>query len=613
MLRNLFSKRKDNIGVQDSSRDLSLAESFDVIGALESDPVKESKEAQGQVHLLPDELYRGPASKLSVAVLGTCLAEGFVNAAVKGGHKADHYLMQSRAEDSVPQADWSQYDAVVVHLTLRQLSWSVSGRPDLFHTSHMTDGEYASALAVIKAQIQRMIGNINAAVGSAAPVFYFSFIEPPAAYQGVLLNNRRKSLHHFVRTLNDDLATMLEELPNAHYIEVNDLVRYHGDSVVSDAYQVHFTHAGVPDSREADQIYYSIMKRVVHAMSILRAEAPIKLIVTDLDNTLWTGILAEMDEIVPHEHYEGWPLGYAEALLEFKRRGGLLAISSKNDHEPTIDRFGKVWGTRLKIEDFCSVKINWEPKSKAIQEIMQETNLLPGNILFIDDNPREIEEVTRALPGVRALTGEPRMWRNVILYSPHTQVARISAESATRTEMIQAKQQRDELAEQMDRDSYLRSLELTVRFDEIGSIDHAKFARASELINKTNQFNTTGRRWSQADFETHLSQGGELIAASVADKFSDNGLVAVAAVKGRELIQMVMSCRVFGLGVENALVHKVQLMTSGEPLSVLFVSTGKNKACEAFLSHASFETDGDSVMLKRFIEHPAWIREGLPK
>lgn len=607
MLRNFFSKRKNNISPQDTSEKLFFADPLAIVGVEKANPKQESKLSQPGVKLLPDDLYAGPQSKLRVAVLGTCVAEGFVNAAAQDGNKADHYLMQSRAEDLVPEADWHQYDAVVVHLTLRQLSWSVSGRPDLFHTDHMTDDEYASALTVMNAQIKRMIGNINAAVGSAAPIFYLSFIEPPAAYQGVLLNNRRKSLYHFVRTLNDDMAAMLDGQQNAHFIEVNDLVRYHGDSVVSDAYQVHFMHAGVPDSREADRIYYSIIKRVTHAMSILRADAPVKLIVTDLDNTLWAGVLAEMDEIVPHEHYEGWPLGYAEALLEFKRRGGLLAISSKNDHEPTLERFRKVWGARLKIEDFCSVKINWEPKSKAIQDIMQETNLLPGNVLFIDDNPREVEEVTRAVPGIRTLTGEPDMWRNIILYAPQTQVVRISVESAARTEMIQAKQQRDQLAIQMDRGSYLHSLELTVHFDDIGSIDHAKFGRASELINKTNQFNTTGRRWSLADFEALFLEGGKLIAASVADKFSDNGLVTVAVLKDHELVQMVMSCRVFGLGVENALAHKVQSTTSDEPLSVLFTSTGKNKACEAFLAQDAFETEGNLIMLTRSIKHPAWI------
>jgi FkbH-like protein len=172
---------------------------------------------------------------------------------------------------------------------------------------------------------------------------------------------------------------------------------------------------------------------------ILRNDSPVKRIITDLDDTLWKGVLAERDDLVPAEHTEGWPLWYVEALLEFKRRGGLLAISSKNDEAPTLDRILKVWGHRLPPSAFCSIKINWEPKSRKIQAILKETNLLASNALFIDDNPRETDEVQWVLPGIRTLTGEPSAWRSVILFSPHTQVARITPESTARTGMAQAK------------------------------------------------------------------------------------------------------------------------------------------------------------------------------
>ncbi len=569
---------------------------------------------QPPCYLLPDTLYPSEPPRLRIAGLGTCVAEGLLETARGMGHVADQYLIRFSG-DALPEGvDWNHYDLVVVHITLRRATGLVDndrtdGRNDLFHTDHMSDQQYGDALAAVNRQIERIVESTNAAVGGAAPVFYLSFIEPPAAYQGTLLNNRRKSLYHFVRSLNDTLSAVLEKQSNAHFIELNDLVRHDGDAGTTDAYQFHFSHGGIADSPAGAKLYTSIVKRLTHAMSILSAEAPVKLIVSDLDNTLWKGVVAEMDEINVADLTEGWPLGYVEALLEFKRRGGLLAISSKNDHATTLERFRKIWGARLKIEDFCSVKINWEPKSKAIQEILEETNLLPSSVLFIDDSPREIEEVRRAFPEIRTLTGNQAMWRNVIFYAPQTQVAQISNESAARTEMIQAKQQRDRMAGETDYSSYLQALDLSVRFDEVDGIDHPKFARASELVNKTNQFNTTGRRWSMADFAAYFSLGGRLISASVTDKFSDNGLVAVAAVNGRELTQMVMSCRVFSLGVENALMHRVQSIMSGARCLVLFTDTSKNKSCGTFFAQDAFSSvDGGNYVLSGAVDHPKWIK-----
>jgi FkbH-like protein len=474
----------------------------------------------------------------------------------------------------------------------------------------MTDEDYARMLESVQENLRIIVDKINLAVDGQAPVFYLSFIEPPCSYQGTLLNNRRKSLYHTVRAMNDGLAGMLEDHPNAHYIEVNDLIRYFGDVKVTDAYLVQFTHAGLSGLADQYQFPVALVKRITHAVMILRAQAPVKLIITDLDNTLWKGVLAEVDQIVPHEHSEGWPLGYVESLLEFKRRGGLLAIASKNDEGPTLERFRAVWGSRMDLASFCSIKINWEPKSKNIQEILRETNLLPANALFIDDSPREIEEVRRVHPDLRVLTGEPTHWRNVILYSPHTQVARISSESSVRTETIQAKQQRDKMAEQMDRDSYLRSLDIRAKVIEIKGASHPKYARAAELINKTNQFNTTGKRWSEAEFGALFKAGGRIVALSATDRFGDNGLVAAAIVRGTASVQVVMSCRVFGLGLETALLSSVVGGILGSDhgfATASFQATGKNNTCATYFKDHGFLEDGEGWRTDRIPGSPDWI------
>ena len=99
-----------------------------------------------------------------------------------------------------------------------------------------------------------------------------------------------------------------------------------------------------------------MFRSLSEAVKTLRGDERVKLIIVDLDDTLWRGVAAESQR-EGWERVEGWPLGLAEALLYFKRRGGLLAICSKNEREPTLERFAAIWRDGLRIEDFASVKI----------------------------------------------------------------------------------------------------------------------------------------------------------------------------------------------------------------------------------------------------------------
>jgi FkbH-like protein len=559
--------------------------------------------------LLPVELGVKSSGKLSIAVVGTCVAELFANTCDPRSWKIDHFLMHALNGPFAPDAPLEQYDAILVQITLRQLFHAISEHgDDLHYLRHAPryNGILTSATTLLKQVITRVVE----AIAGAKPTFFLAFNEPPSTHQGILLNNRHKSLYHFVRTLNDQMADALDGVPNSYYIEINDLLRYYGDARISDAYSRHFTHAAFLATQETRSFALAILERIRNALTILAQESPIKLIITDLDNTLWRGVLAELDEIVPYKHVEGWPIGYAEALLEFKRRGGLLAICSKNDYKETIDRFNQLWRRRLRRNDFCSVKINWLPKSKNIAEILAETNILPSNVLFIDDNPHEIEEVKQAFPEIRTLTGTQENWRSVILWSAETQVAVVSEESTKRTQLVRAKQARDLGERGLNRDDYLRSLGIEVHFDVIRDSSSPKYARAVELINKTNQFNTTGKRWSPADLQSLFSKGGFFVALSATDKHGDNGLVCLALVCDCEITQVVMSCRVFGFSLETALLCRVFEVLDGdrECNNVLgrLVDTGKNKACAQFYkTHGFVELEHVSGMWQSK-EAPAW-------
>jgi FkbH-like protein len=144
---------------------------------------------------------------------------------------------------------------------------------------------------------------------------------------------------------------------------------------------------------------------------------------------------------------------------------------------------------------------------------------------------------------------------------------------------------RDQAAPVQDREAWLQDLGLTLRFDRIADARHSRYARALELLNKTNQFNTTGQRWSDAEMRVWLGAGGRLLAASAEDRFANHGLIALALLRDNEIVQVVLSCRVFGLGIETALLAEAlrQMQEAGYTDYVgRFTATGRNDACRAF-------------------------------
>jgi FkbH-like protein len=573
-------------------------------------------EAQEQHPFMPRIRDDIAPQKPRVALLGTCLSESLLQTALAAAWPVQHYLMDSGPHHPVPALPATEFDAVLVQFTLRSLLGLVAeeGNGDLFHLCSDTD--WAAMQERARAQLDAMLQQVLSGIPEALPVFFLAFLEPPPQINGILGRNRRDTLYALVRNLNDDLEERLSGMGRAHYLELNDLRQYVGDATAYDGYASHFSHGGLLNSWQGDRIHLGIFERLQAALQVLRGENPVKLIITDLDNTLWRGVLAEEEEIIPLEATEGWPLGYVEALLACKRRGILLAICSKNEEATTRQNFQNVWGNRLRLDDFCSVQINWQPKSANIARILEETNLLPEHVLFIDDHPLEIAEVTRAYPQIRTLSGAPERWRHVLLYAPETQVAQISTESAQRTELIQAKKARDTEAATMDRSDYLRSLELTLHFDRITDAQHPRYARALELLNKTNQFNTTGQRWSDAEMQACLGAGGMLLSATATDRFAAHGLIALALVQEGHIAQVVLSCRVFGLGIETALLHQAMslLREQGHAhITGRLLPTGRNAACQSFYSDNGFvagESDGLWVGLNP-PGWPEWIAVGV--
>ncbi len=589
---------------------------------------------------IPDLLGQGLDS-INVLALGTCQVGALVLSAARLGYRVDHMLTGSSKNTPMPDVNPAGYDAIVVALTLRNIIEDATDLPlgpsDMALARLANEEEATQLLEACTIAVAERVAAFKAFLGEK-PVFLFSFIEPSHDYRGNLFNPYEKhSPRQFVRELNKALYEIAAGYSNIHFVDLNDAMNLAGRMFLHDDVNMAGLHASVLFAVDVDRdrnrivapvsnfegydlatpmaVYGDVLwSAIADNLKILRQENQIKLIVVDLDDTLWRGIAAE-DTLASWDRIEGWPMGFVEALVYFKNRGGLLAICSKNDAEPTLERLDAIWKGALAPDDFFSIKINWEAKSKNIAEIIAEANILPQNVAFIDDNPREIDEVRAHLPDIRCLGFNHYDWRRLILRAPEMQVPFVTAESAQRTTLVRARVERETLSQTVSKDEWLASLNIEQTISLLKVDTDAAFNRVFELLNKTNQFNTNGIRWQQEEFEAFLAGGGLCLYTALKDKTADNGIVGVSLVRDGEIIQSVLSCRVFGLGAEinlGRVAVMAALSQAGRAVGRI-VDTGKNFSCHNWFANLGFADRSGLFETYEVCEAPSWISLSLPE
>jgi FkbH-like protein len=330
----------------------------------------------------------------------------------------------------------------------------------------------------------------------------------------------------------------------------------------------------------------AIIHEIISHYKIICQHNPVKIVIFDLDHTLWRGVLAE--DGIHLVGLEGWPLGLLEALLVLKKRGILLAIASKNEEKLIIQQWTEIFGDHLKLDDFVVRKINWKEKAENINEILSEVHLLPSSALFIDDNPVEREKVRLAFPEMRILGANHYILRKILLWAPELQVTQITNESRQRTENISKRILESKQGTNISRKKFIDSLKLKIESHRINCIDHPDFPRAFELLNKTNQFNTTGQRWKQTECRLFFEKKGFFDVFKVKDKFTNYGLVGIVVIDQYHLVQVVMSCRVVGLDLEKKMMIHTVNYANGHVLTANFTETKYNLLCHTFFSDVGF-------------------------
>ena len=311
------------------------------------------------------------------------------------------------------------------------------------------------------------------------------------------------------------------------------------------------------------------------------------IIVTDLDNTLWNGILGEdgVSGITALPEGKGFHhFIYQTYLKKLKESGVLLSICSKND-EDLVERAFKTCDFVLGLDDFVSVHASYNPKSLQIKELANTLNLGLESFVFIDDNPVEISEVKNSLPLVTCILFEPDSNKYINMYSelsPMFMNPNPTKEDRNKTKLYRSMQKSVEIVEGKSSDvsMFLHSLKMNVVFSKKNINDNQ---RAIQLINKTNQFNLNGIRKEPEEVKAIMEDGGHLFTASLSDINGDHGeILSLLIDKNNEVQSFVLSCRVFQRKVEYIFLT-ILLEKYFDKIKLNYIKTNRNAPIKIFL------------------------------
>jgi len=287
-----------------------------------------------------------------------------------------------------------------------------------------------------------------------------------------------------------------------------------------------------------------------------------KCLVMDLDDTLWGGVVGDVGTagIILGE---GSALGEAHLALQryaklLKDRGVILAVCSKNDHALAEAAFREHPEMVLRRPDIAAFVANWNDKVENLKEIAERLNIGLDSLVFVDDNPVERARVREGLPmvAVPELPNDPALYVRCIADAGYFEAVSFTADDLRRGEQYATNAEREALlGVSQSVDDFLRGLGMSVTYGPIGPVD---LARATQLINKTNQFNTTTRRYSADQVARFVAAPENMtLQFRLVDRFGDNGLVSVMILRLADapgvldVDTWVMSCRVFGRQLEN--------------------------------------------------------------
>jgi FkbH-like protein len=408
----------------------------------------------------------------------------------------------------------------------------------------------------------------------------------------------RASLKGTEAALNSRLLSLAKTHPNLLVFDIELLFRRHGeDALISNS----FWYAG--RIRYTARMFELLAETVRNAINAY-AQKGRKLLILDLDNTLWGGIVGDVGPSGIDLSEDGGGRCYRDfqrLLKAIQNTGVLLAVSSKNNAADVEEVFQSNPMMILRREDFAAMRVNWQAKAENIVAIAEELDLGTDSFVFIDDNPVEREAIRKFLPDVAVpdFPESPELlpsWfiREVapIFFGKYV----ITSEDAAKATQYQAREARRKLAVNFDLDGYLAELgiECAIHIDSV-----QRLVRAAQMTQKTNQFNLTTRRYEVTDLARFAkSPDHAVLMLDYKDRFGDEGAVGLAIVDLAEsrIDTLLASCRVIGRKVERRLVDRAAALCRSRGHQKIvgeYIPTRKNQLAAEFYDSCGFARLGE--------------------
>jgi FkbH-like protein len=346
-----------------------------------------------------------------------------------------------------------------------------------------------------------------------------------------------------------------------------------------------------------------------------------KLIVVDLDDTLWGGLVGEVGwkgiRLGGHDYIGEAHQDFQRGLKALRNRGILLAIASKNDEDVALEAIRRHPEMILRPEDFVGWKINWNDKAGNIAELVRNLNLGLDSVVFIDDSQFERQRVKDALPDVLVPdwpVDKTRYAAELMSLKCFDQ-AQVTSEDLGRTRMYHEEEMRARTkGEHASLEDWLASLGLTVT---VNPLDESDMPRVVQLINKTNQMNLTTRRLNEQELKQWCKDTGAAVwSVRVSDRYGDSGITGVLSVINDQnakdtarIVDYILSCRVLGRKVEEVMLHVAVLWARAQQKAKLlasYVPTERNRICLDFWkgSGCEWREEDNTFVWHTEAEHP---------
>ena len=423
------------------------------------------------------------------------------------------------------------------------------------------------------------------------------------SYSPIGINETREEfgLHDMVRSLNQNIKIGLRLEPEIFIYDLNSFVSKFGEHNVFNYKQFFYGDIRI----SLDYIPYLAQELMGYVTAVLGLIK--KCIVLDLDNTLWGGIIGE-------DGFDGIKLGddpigrayveFQNNLLALNQRGVLLAINSKNNFDEAIQVIKEHPNMILKEDNFACVRINWNDKVANMKEISDELNIGLDSMVFVDDDPINIEYVRSNLPEVASIQmPADNCHNNASNLKSMTAIfdmLKLTDEDKARNTMYLEQRKRAEFKTQVGNlENFLNQMNISVN---IKNADDFTIPRISQLTLKTNQFNLTTRRYQEEDIRKFSQDSKKIVeCAQIKDKFGDNGITAAYIVnKDNEqqwtIDTFLLSCRVIGRGVEDGILSHIIEKARKDGISQVrgeYIKTEKNQPAENLFADFGFKKEGD--------------------